>query len=115
MAIRRRRWYGSGWVLLFCAALLLTTEAYAFQMSAGVAKGVITNEASLVMVNGRMSEGTLKDIYARVLTLYDGNRRLVIVPYDLNCLDVATPLLRKRLERAVFERLPEGSLLEGAA
>ncbi len=99
MAIRRRRWHGSGWVLLFCAALLLTTETYAFQMSAGVAKGVITNEASLVMVNGRMSEGTLKDIYARVLTLYDGNRRLVIVTYDLNCLDVATPLLRKRLER----------------
>jgi hypothetical protein len=37
-----------------------------------------------------------EDIHARALTLYDGQRRLVIVTYDLNCLDVATPLLRAR-------------------
>ena len=36
------------------------------------------------------------DLYARALTLSDGRQRLAIVTYDLNCLDVATPILRKR-------------------
>ena len=65
------------------------------QMSAGVAKGVITNSEPRVMVNGRVSEGTAEDIYARALVLNDGTNRLVIVTYDLNCLDVATPILRQ--------------------
>ena len=34
-----------------------------------------------------------------MLTLFDGTRRIVIVNYDLNCLDVATPILRERVER----------------
>ena len=66
-------------------------------MTAGVAKGVITNDTPRVMVNGRVSEGTKEDIYARVLVLNDGNGRLVFVTYDLNCLDVATPILRQRV------------------
>tara|TARA_B100001123_G_C15338670_1_gene1033862 strand:+ start:1889 stop:3268 length:1380 start_codon:yes stop_codon:yes gene_type:complete len=68
-------------------------------MTAGVARGVITNAESLVMVNGRMSEGTKEDIHARVLVLNDGSKRLVFVTYDLNCLDVATPILRQRVNR----------------
>ena len=36
------------------------------------------------------------DIYARALVLNDGTSRLAIVTYDLNCLDVATPILRVR-------------------
>ena len=36
------------------------------------------------------------DIYARALILNDGTSRLAIVTYDLNCLDVATPILRVR-------------------
>jgi len=68
-------------------------------MKAGVAKAVITNQESLVMVNGRMSQGVKEDIYARALTLHDGNQRLIILTYDLNCLDVATPLLRQRVKK----------------
>ena len=45
-------------------------------MTAGVAKGVITNDTPRVMVNGRVSEGTKEDIYARVLVLNDGSSRL---------------------------------------
>ena len=51
------------------------------------------------MTNGRLSTGVLKDIYARALVLNDGLRRLVIITYDLNCLDVATPILRARLAK----------------
>ena len=68
------------------------------EMKAGVAKGAITNDEPLVMVNGRVSQGAAKDIFARVLVLNDGEERLVFVTYDLNCLDVGTPLLRKRVE-----------------
>jgi hypothetical protein len=33
------------------------------------------------------------------MTLNDGVRRFVFVTYDFNCLDVATPILRERIER----------------
>jgi len=68
------------------------------EMKAGVARAVITNKSPLVMTNGNISKGTLHDIYARVLVLNDGVKRLIIVTYDLNCLDVATPILRKRVK-----------------
>jgi hypothetical protein len=79
--------------------LCLSSVASAIEMKAGVAKGSITNKQPLVMVNGRLSTGALKDIFARVLVLNDGKNRLVFVTYDLNCLDVATPLLRKRVKK----------------
>ena len=67
-------------------------------MKAGVARAVITNKLPLVMTNGNTSDGTLHDIYARALVLNDGVNRLIFVTYDLNCLDVATPVLRKRVK-----------------
>ena len=73
--------------------------AWSADMKAGVAKGPITNDKPLVTVNGPVSTGVEKDIMARVLVLNDGDNRLVVVTYDLNCLDVATPLLRKRVEK----------------
>ncbi len=82
---------------MLVAVLGLAGAAPAQTMTAGTAKGVITNGESLVMVNGRMSQGTKEDIHARVLVLNDGGSRLVFVTYDLNCLDVATPLLRQRV------------------
>lgn len=68
------------------------------EMKAGVAKTVITNKLPLVLTNGNVSDGTLKDIYARALVLNDGVKRMIFVTYDLNCLDVATPILRKRVK-----------------
>ena len=81
------------------AVLGLAAGASAQTMMAGATKGVITNDAPRVMVNGRLSEGTKEDIHARVLVLNDGRGRLVFVTYDLNCLDVATPILRERVRR----------------
>lgn len=85
------------WTVL--AVALFAVPAGAIQMKAGVAKGVITNDKPLVTVNGVMSEGTLHDIFARVLVLNDGDRRLIVVTYDLNCLDVGTPILRERVQK----------------
>ena len=46
-------------------------------------------------------EGRTKDhdLFARALVLNDGQTRLAIVTYDLNCLDVATPILRARCRK----------------
>jgi len=84
--------------LIFVVGILSVSNVHAFEMRAGVAKGIITNDKPLVMVNGRMSEGVTEDIYARVLVLDDGSQPFIIVTYDLNCLDVATPILRKRIK-----------------
>jgi len=69
------------------------------ELQAGAAKAVITPELGgqeLILVTGEPAAGVNRDIYARALTLFDGERRLAIVTYDLNCLDVATPILRER-------------------
>jgi len=87
-----------------CLALMAITffapPALALDISAGTAKAVITPQDHQtnhrVSVMGGELKGVKKDIYARVLTLSDGEARLVIVTYDLNCLDVATPILRSR-------------------
>jgi len=67
-------------------------------LKAGVAKAVITPEnwKELTTVMGTKARHKDHDLYARALTLSDGRQRLAIVTYDLNCLDVATPILRKR-------------------
>lgn len=83
--------------VFLCATALFPVSAWAFEMKAGVAKTVITNDRPLVMVFGRVSRETLRDIYARALVLNDGASRFIIITYDLNCLDVATPILRKRV------------------
>ncbi|MBL9125726.1 MAG: hypothetical protein JNG90_18950, partial [Planctomycetaceae bacterium] len=72
------------------------TAAAPVELKAGTARAVITPDEPLTLVTGKLPTGKLHDIYARVLTLNDGAGRLVFVTYDLNCLDVATPLLRKR-------------------
>ena len=76
-----------------------TVPAIAAEMKAGVAKGIISTDEPLVLTNGPKSKGVLKDIYARVLVLNDGENRFVIVTYDLNCLDVGTPILRERVTK----------------
>ncbi|MFO1096564.1 MAG: hypothetical protein U0992_25140 [Planctomycetaceae bacterium] len=69
-------------------------------MTAGTAKVAITPRAAslpeLTTVMGTKATTIDHDIYARALVLNDGTSRLAIVTYDLNCLDVATPLLRVR-------------------
>src|SRR5690606_30613052 len=71
--------------------------ADAVELKAGVARAVITPDEPLVITNGPVATGKLTDIYARALVLNDGNARLIILTYDLNCLDRATAPLRKRV------------------
>ena len=86
--------------LFFIALVSLFLFQSAFSdMTAGTAKAVISNAEPLVMVNGKVSSGTLYDIYTRVLVLNDGAGRMVFVTNDLNCLDVATPILRERVQQ----------------
>ncbi len=78
-------------------------------MQSGTAKIRITPDNPRTQVFGMMSKGTVNDIWARCLTLNDGNTRMVIVTYDLNCLDVATPIFRERCANELG--IPAGLLL----
>jgi hypothetical protein len=79
------------------------------EMKAGTAKRVITPKEPRIQVFGMVSEGNVNDIFTRCLVLNDGTQRLVIVTYDLNCLDVGTPLLRERCEREL--QIPAANLI----
>jgi hypothetical protein len=70
-------------------------------MKAGVAKVDVTPTRAHVCANGRKPDPptAYHPIHARCLSLNDGARRMVFVTYDFNCLDVATPILRERVER----------------
>ena len=96
-----------GWLIGFAAfafcvpfAIAADDDASAVIMKAGAARVVITPDAAslqhLTTVMGTKAKQIDHDIYARALVLNDGTSRLVIVTYDLNCLDVATPILRAR-------------------
>ena len=80
-------------------AALAPAWGTAAELRAGAAKGVITpaRVEGRILTTGYPAEGVVHDIYARVLVLDDGAKKLVIVTYDLNCLDVATPILRSRV------------------
>jgi len=78
-------------------------------MQSGQAKARITPDTPRTQVFGMMSQGNVNDIWARCLTLYDGQRRMVIITYDLNCLDVATPILRERCAKELG--IPAGLLV----
>jgi hypothetical protein len=86
-------------ILLGACLCALGLPALAGELAAGTARVNISTDAPLVMVNGEVSQGVYKDIWARVLSLFDGETRIVLVTTDLNCLDVATPILRERLQR----------------
>ncbi|HOZ48437.1 MAG TPA: hypothetical protein PLO37_15810 [Candidatus Hydrogenedentes bacterium] len=81
--------------------ILLTASISCFadsNLAAGTAKTVITppDAKPRVSVMGVVPKSKEHDLYARALVLNDGTNRLVIITYDLNCLDVATPILRVR-------------------
>ncbi len=71
------------------------------KMTAGTAKIEVTPHEPRVCANGSRPDppAVYHPVNARCLTLNDGRKRLVIVTYDFNCLDVATPILRERAEK----------------
>lgn len=89
-------WHSIHLLLLLAVLSLGHAVAAASELRAGTARSIITPDKPLTLVTGKLSTGKIHDIYARVLTLNDGAVRLVFATYDLNCLDVATPILRKR-------------------
>jgi len=93
---------GGALIRLFILVTLVTAfPAAAVELKAGTAKGVITpaDPKGRITVMGVKAKGVEHDIYVRVLVLDDGLHKLVLVTYDLNCLDVATPILRSRCLR----------------
>jgi neutral ceramidase len=79
----------------------LVAQAGTVKMFAGTARVDVTPDKPRVCANGRKPDPptVYHPIHARCLTLHDGQKRLVLVTYDFNCLDVATPILRERVER----------------
>ncbi len=71
-------------------------------MKAGTAKTAITppgDTPRVKAVGGQPTRAREGELFARALVLDDGATRYAIVTYDLNCLDVATPILRARCMR----------------
>ena len=71
------------------------------KLRAGTAKIDITPDRPRICASGDKPDPPVAyaRLHSRVLTLFDGARRMVFVNYDLNCLDVATSILRERVER----------------
>src|SRR5260370_4381613 len=82
-------------------AVPLAAESTPIKLKAGTAKIDITPDRPRICASGDRPDppAAYARLHSRVLTLFDGTQRIVIVNYDLNCLDVATPILRERVER----------------
>ena len=87
--------------LQFAAAAPVAAQVRASTLKAGTAKIDITPDRPRLCASGDKPDPptAYARLHSRVLTLFDGARRIVFVNYDLNCLDVATPILRERVER----------------
>src|SRR5579862_5239212 len=83
------------------AGAALAAQADAAKMKAGTAKVDVTPDRARYDVEKVLIDPpkAYHPVHARVLTLFDGARRLVFVTYDFNCLDYATPILRERVEK----------------
>jgi hypothetical protein len=94
-ALKRREF------LKLAAAAPLAAQSNPIKLKAGTAKIDITPDRPRICASGDKPDppAAYARLHSRVLTLFDGTRRIVIVNYDLNCLDVATPILRDRVER----------------
>ena len=70
------------------------------RMKVGTARVDITPDRPRLCASGDKPDPprAYAPLVSRCLTLFDGRQRMVIVNYPLNCLDVATPILRERCE-----------------
>src|SRR5260370_3672786 len=86
--------------LQLAAAAPLAAQSKPIKLKVGTAKIDITPDRPRICASGDKPDppAAYARLHSRVLTLFDGTRRIVIVNYDLNCLDVATPILRERVE-----------------
>lgn len=93
--------FGRREFLALGAAAPLAAQSGAMKLKAGTARIDITPDRPRLCASGDKPDppAAYARLHSRCLTLFDGTRRLVILNYDLNCLDVATPILRERVER----------------
>ncbi|MBV8816953.1 MAG: hypothetical protein JO022_01280, partial [Acidobacteriaceae bacterium] len=71
------------------------------RMNVGTGRADVTPDRPRLCASGDKPDPprAYAPLISRVMTLFDGQRRMAIVNYPFNCLDVATPLLRERCER----------------
>jgi hypothetical protein len=83
------------------ATPLVQSQSGSVRLKAGAAKIDITPDRPRLCASGDKPDPPVAyaRLHSRCLSLFDGTRRMVIVNYDFNCLDVATPILRERVER----------------
>ena len=83
------------------ATPLVQSQSGSVRLKAGAAKIDITPDRPRLCASGDKPDPPVAyaPLHSRCLSLFDGTRRMVIVNYDFNCLDVATPILRERVEQ----------------
>ena len=71
------------------------------RMNAGAARVDVTPDRPRTCASGDRPDPprAYAPLVSRALTLHDGTRRMAIVNYPFNGLDVATPILRERCEK----------------
>src|SRR5690348_6594661 len=71
------------------------------RMNVGTARVDITPDRPRLCASGDKPDPprAYARLISRCMTLFDGRRRMAILNYPFNCLDVATPILRERCER----------------
>jgi neutral ceramidase len=76
------------------------------RMNVGTARVDVTPDRPRYCASGDRPDPlrTYAPLVSRCMTLFDGWRRMAIVNYPFNCLDVATPILRERCEQEL--RIP---------
>ena len=78
------------------------SQPAAFQrMNVGTARVDVTPDKPRLCASGVSPDPprAYAPLICRCMTLFDGKRRIAIVNYPFNALDVATPILRERCER----------------
>jgi len=83
------------------AALMPYASAQTFQrMNVGTGRVDVTPDRPRVCASGEKPDPPVAyaRLISRCMTLFDGGRRMAIVSYPFNCLDVATPILRERCQ-----------------
>ena len=71
------------------------------RMNVGTARVDVTPDRARVCASGDKPDPprAYAPLISRCMTLFDSARRMALVNYPFNCLDVATPILRERCER----------------
>ncbi len=88
-------------LLKYAAPFAASLQAQTFRrLNVGTGRVDVTPDRPRMCASGDKPDPPVAyaRLISRCMTLYDGRRRMAIVNYPFNCLDVATPILRERCE-----------------